>query len=75
MFSAELEDITRDQEKCAIPDAELRLMVISRIRELLLPAFTAFYNAHQALFIAMHSSKTRLDPETIELMLNRMYQA
>lgn len=75
MFSAELEDITRDQEKCAIPDSELRLTVISRIRELLLPAFTAFYNAHQTLFIAMQSSKSRLEPETIELMLNRMYQA
>lgn len=74
MFSAEFEDIIKDQEKCAIPDPELRLTVIGRIRELLMPACVAFYNTHQTLFIALQS-KTKLDPETIESMLNRMYQA
>lgn len=43
-FASELEDLVKNQEACAVPDAELRIRIISSVREIVVPSFTSFYN-------------------------------
>lgn len=73
-FSSELEDIVHSQEHCAVPDLQLRAILVARIRDLLVPTFVAFYNQHQSIFAASYA-RTRLDPSFIEATLNKLFQA
>ena len=73
-FSADLDETVQSQANCAVPDLQLRGILLSRIRDLLLPTFVAFYNRNQSLFVASHT-RVRLDPGALDGALNKLFQA
>lgn len=45
-FAAEFEDLVKGQEVCAVPDTELRIKMIAKVREVVVPPFVTFYNMY-----------------------------
>jgi hypothetical protein len=43
-FTLEFDESARIQQACAVPDADLKTELISKIKETILPSYILFYN-------------------------------
>lgn len=73
-FASEWEELVKSQAQCAVPDGELRRTLQARVQEVVLPAFTSFYNLNQSVFHSL-ASRIKLDPPTVEAQIGQLYQA
>ncbi|KAJ1973028.1 exocyst complex component exo70 [Dimargaris verticillata] len=75
-FNTTLEELVRNQQTYTIPDKELRLNLMDRIREALIPAYSQFMERYQHTDFAKNSGKyLRYNQETLDRTLQSLFGA
>ncbi|PKC67670.1 Exo70 exocyst complex subunit [Rhizophagus irregularis] len=73
-FNTEFEETYKVHKSYAIPDPDLRIQVIKDIKIVLMPVYNRFLEKYQQTEFSKNPTKyIRYDPQTLENMVNRLF--
>ncbi|KAJ1988813.1 exocyst complex component exo70 [Dimargaris cristalligena] len=75
-FNSTLDELLRNQQGYAIPDQDLRLNLMDRIREMLIPAYSEFMERYQHTEFAKNSGKyVRYTKDILDRTIQRLFNS